>query len=43
MLVVAFSLLRYPQIPKLRGFKSGDEGGHSSLEMKLGTLDDSHS
>ena len=33
----------YPQIPKLRGFKSGEEESHSSLEMKLGTLADSHS
>ena len=36
-------LLRYPQIPKSRGFKSDDERGHSSLEMKLRTLADSHS
>ena len=41
---VAKALLsRYPQITKSRGFKSDDEGGHSSLEIKLGTLADSHS
>ena len=41
---VLLSLLsRYSQIPKSKEFKSSDEGGHSSLEMKLVTLADSHS
>ena len=32
-----------PRYQKSKGFKSGDKGGHSSLEMKLETLADSHS
>ena len=36
-------LSRYDQIPKSRGFRSQEDGAHSSLVMKCGTFSESHS
>ena len=38
MWTVETLLSRYDQIPKSRGFRSGEYGAHSSLVMKCGTL-----